>query len=100
MIKTEIELDELDIVNQVVENLSEDMWNEEDLWIDIANKIYEKMKKYYKTEDFQKEIDEMIKSFIEEEKEEDYIKELIEEKLSENIDKLISKRLSQLLENK
>ena len=98
MIKTEIELDELDIVNQVVENLSEDMWNEEDLWIDIANKIYEKMKKYYKTEDFKKEIDEMIKSFIEEEKEEDYIKELIEERLSKNIDKLISKRLSQLLE--
>ena len=97
MIKTEIELDELDIVNQVVENLSGDMWHEEDLWIDIANKIYEKMKKYYKTEDFKKEIDEMIKSFIEEEKEEDYIKELIEERLSKNIDKLISKKISQLL---
>lgn len=100
MIKTEIELDETDIINQVVENLSGDMWHEEDLWIDIANKIYEKMKKYYKTEDFKKEIDEMIKSLIEEEKEEDYIKELIEERLSKNIDKLISKRLSQLLENK
>lgn len=97
MIKTEIELDELDIVNQVVENLSGDMWHEEDLWIDIANKIYEKMKKYYKTEDFKKEIDEMIKSFIEEEKEEDYIKELIEERLSKNIDKLISQKISQLL---
>ena len=97
MIKTEIELDELDIVNQVVENLSDDMWHEEDLWIDIANKIYEKMKKYYKTEDFKKEIDEMIKSLIEEEKEEDYIKELIEERLSKNIDKLISKKISQLL---
>lgn len=49
MIKTKIELDESDIVNQVVENLSEDMWHEEDLWIDIANKIYEKMKKYLKS---------------------------------------------------
>ena len=97
MIKTEIELDELDIVNQVVENLSDDMWHEEDLWIDIANKIYKKKKKYYKTEDFKKEIDEMIKSLIEEEKEEDYIKELIEERLSKNIDKLISQKISQLL---
>lgn len=100
MIKTEIELDETGIINQVVENLADDMWNQDDLWRDISNKIYEKMKKYYKTEDFKKEIDKMIKSFIEEENEENYIKELIEEKLSENIDKLISKRLSQLLENK